>query len=193
MAYNLTRFSVMRNKDILDTAIQAKGASLKIWTNKPRELAYKLREAVAASEKFEDTSYIHRTFKDYVIRVGENFVLIERRERIEITKTEVLGGPAVEMKEPEPKQETLPLPPRIVPEVTTLPEILLTVTSEREDTPVEEYIFPSAQDLSPNAKKRLNDWAKAAGWKYIDQDEKGLTLTRKDVPEELLFDEGEET
>jgi hypothetical protein len=54
-----------------------------------------------------------------------------------------------------------------------------------------ELHFPNVVMLISD-RRALLKWASANGWKYIDHEGAGVTLTKKDVPNEVLWREEDE-
>lgn len=205
MAYNLTRHSVQRNKPQLDQILASKRGVVRFYTNKPKELQRNIHEALAAAREFPEFRHYYDAIKNnYVIRVKKTYVLVEKKEEIEVTRVEDLGEderfevvrPVVKQQSPteaqgEPLESRDPVPTNPRPETSdasSLTEILLIATQAGED--ITDLIFPKAQ-LSLDEKRRLNEWCKEKEVNFIDQEERGITLTRRPVDPELTWREEE--
>lgn len=197
MAYNLTRHSVMRNKPQLDQILASKGV-VRFHTNRPQDLQKNLFEALAAAREFPEFRHYYDKIKpNYTIRARRGYVIVEPKEVLQITKTEVLNeDERFEEVRPEPilpvdAPQSNVIAPDIVAQETnlasTLPEVLLAATQAGNE--ITDLIFPHANQLSLDEKRKLNEWCKSKSVNFIDQDEKGITLTRRPVDAELLWRE----
>lgn len=187
MGYNLSKHSVVRNLPQLEKLRSAK-ATLKIPAAKPRSLARKLREAIKAAG-------VHDEYKALHDDLAGNYIFHEERYAV-IAEFVGVGEPEI-VREENPFQsqasssETPPPAPKrpenkVVPEAESLLDIISTVMSRFPDE--EELVFPNAP-LSHEDAEKLWRFTQKPGilWKYIDRDENGVVLTKKEVPEEVLW------
>lgn len=195
MGYKLTRNSVLRNKPELDQILASKGV-IRFHTNNPAGLQKNIHEALAASAEFPEFRHYHDRIKPhYTIRTKKGMVIVEPKEEVLITRTEVLNEDArfveVSLEKAEkvvaeafgisPKPETN--------QASTLAEVLLAAIQAEDSTT--DLIFPKANELTLEEKRRLNKWCVEKGVNFIDQDEAGLTLTRRQVDPSLTWKEPE--
>lgn len=199
MAYKLTRHSVLRNKPQLDQILASKGL-VRFHTNNPAGLQRNIHEALAAAAEFpEFRHYSDRIKGKYSIRTKKGMVLVEPKDPVVVTKTEVLGEDRYEEVQPSPTVEPI-LPTdspssNIIPtepksetsQASTLPEVLMAILQAGDD--LTDLIFPAASGLSLDEKRRLNKFCLDKKINFIDQEESGLTLTRRPVDPELLWRE----
>jgi hypothetical protein len=174
MGYALSRSSVIRNREQLEQLLQMQ-TTLVFKTANPQRLAYKLREAIAAAQMFEefsDLASIRHMYK-FKARSGEVIALYDYEPS---TEGQTIEGKRFERKPPVPEK-------KVVPGVINLVEILVAAIKMMEES---EILFPNAA-ISEEDKGKMFEWAVENSWKFIDHGEGGLTLTRKKVPEEILW------
>lgn len=176
MGYNKSYGPIRRMQKYLDALLSSR-RTMDFAAQEPAKLAYRLREAIAASEEW-DRYEKYTVLKDwYRFECEEGHVRARYQLRVE----------PIEMK--SKASETR--------EVSTMPEV--TVTEATTVTAVvgaglkfnshDEIRFPNAV-LTPEEKLTLWKWCQTSGWEIIDHEEAGLTLTRKDVSEAILFRPG---
>ena len=177
MGYNLSRHAVIRNKPQLDQLLEAK-QSLRFATPKPQRLAYKLREAIAASKKFQDLKhYYDALFHSYTFRIERDAVVAE------YTKNPV-GTPVGE--DPSALNGTDKKAQKgTIDSAVSLFDVLAGAL-EGEKQEYEELYFPNVI-LKPEDKIKLHHWTLTNDWGYMDHEEKGVTLTTKEEHKELLW------
>ena len=183
MGYNISRHSFIRNKPQLDNLLTLR-RTFEIPTAHPRRLAMKLWEAIKSAKmlakKFPDGD-----FEKYV-ELGHlyKFRQTQTGVRCEWVMTAVEQDILVD-DEAVPTQ-SLPAPTKMqFPEAISLIDVIATAI-EHGDAP--EIHFPNA-NLSEEDKKKLFAWTKQEDvvWSFISHDNAGLTLTTKEVPEEILW------
>lgn len=194
MGYNLSRTSFNRNKPQLDQLVEEQ-RTIRFPSTRPAKLARKIREAVASCEIFEDLKekyydyikrhYIFKTVKGAVIAYhDENPLGTPIGEDASGDDFESMGEMEGEVKKKEELKK------REVREVINLIELLVSMSEEKE---AEEMYFPNAV-LDDKSKNRLFNWTQKeenSHWSFVDHLEKGITLTQKEVPEELLWSKEE--
>jgi hypothetical protein len=177
MGYNLSRFSVNRNLPQLDVLIRAE-SDVHFATNDPRLLAYKLREALLASNEFKD-------LRHYYEKINPNFTFKEESDAViaEYNPT-AIGIPVGEDDIPT----SIGLGERTKGTVESARQLLDVIGSgvEGDKERYREIYFPNAI-LKPVDQKALWDWTETTEWGFIDHQEKGLTLVKGDEHEPILW------
>ena len=182
MGYNLSRHSVIRNRPQLDQLLEALEfkASLHFPTSSPAKLAYKLREALLASLEHPEFEYYFNSLASaFVFKITPNGVFAEFQENpVGEVVERVVGSP-----KPRSPQK------RSIPDAMDYLEVLgAAMKFQTED----ELHFPNVIMLISDRRDLLS-WASANGWKYIDHEGAGVTLTKREVPEEVLWREEDES
>ena len=174
MTYNTSKACVHRMKRYLDDMLVA-GRTITWPAKKPRQFAYKIREAIYAARHHPEFENYAALRVDYKIYSHAGFV--EARYQ----------------GEPISEAELVQAPDRMtIEEVTDAPSVVgatIKFTSKAD-----ELYFPNAQ-LSENDKLSVWKWGKMEGWALIDQEDEGITLTRRAVDKIFLWtpaDEDEE-
>jgi hypothetical protein len=175
MGYTISRASVIRNKEQLEQLLKMKQTLVFKNISNPTRLAHKLREAIAASGEFDEFKHLAELKTMYRFRTGSNTVIAQ----YEVTSVE-----------PEPvNKDNIQEPKPIVPEKKTIPEPLgeldVVATALKFSKEIEIH-FPNAI-LSEEGKTKIWRWTQTVDWNYIDHDGAGLTLTKKDIPEEVKW------
>jgi len=177
MGYNLSRFSVSRNLPQLDILFRAT-ANIRFETNDPRLLAYKLREAILASNKFDD-------LKHYYEKINPNFVFKEEADAVVAEYNPV--SPGVSVGEVDVREDS-GLGKRTKGIEESARQLLDVIGSgiEGDKEGYKEIYFPNAV-LDFDSKLRLWTWIETTDWGFIDHQEKGLTLTKSKEFEDILW------
>jgi len=177
MGYNLSRFSVNRNLPQLDELLRAT-STLRFETNDPRLLAYKIREALLASNKFEDLRHYYETINpSFTFREEENAVVAEYNP--------IVVGVTVG---PDDIPKDIGLGERTKGTVESARQLLDVIGSgvEGDKEGYVEIYFPNAV-LGRKDMLALWDWVETTEWGIIDHQEKGLTLTKSKEFESFLW------
>lgn len=215
MVYSKTKTTIKKSLEFLHQLLNA-DAEVVFETDNPHMTAYFLREAIYASQfhpeykEFEKlremysfsvqpgrvVAYRTRSRRPTVSRVVVN-PLGKAPDRIERKKARQTEDPP-KISHSEKPEESKPHPmeaaAREVAEavetaelagVRSLTAILeMTLTYGRKS---KEIYYPDATDLSQEDLKRLWRWCEEYEWKIIWQEDKGLTLTKKEVPNDIVW------
>jgi len=177
MGYNLSRFSVNRNKPQLDILLTAT-SDIRFDTRTPRKLFYKLREALLASREFKD-------LKHYYDIINSNFTFREEKYAIVAEYNPVpVGVPVGEVDVREDSGLSKQVKGTIETARTLLDVVGGGVEGDKEE--YEEIYFPNAV-LKIEDQKKLWDWTETTEWGFIDHQEKGLTLVKGDEFGDILW------
>ena len=177
MGYNKTRNSVVRNKMQLDHLLKSR-KTLHFPTDAPTELAYKLREAIAAAGCFAEYKHYHELHRIYTFKEVDDGVLavfipvnIKPSEISDADVTQVTPSKAAPKK-------------KIITDAITLIELLSAVMLWQGEY---ELVFPNVE-LSDEDRERLFEFVSDKPWQYIDHEDSGVTLTKNpDIPKEVLW------
>lgn len=173
MGYNKSRFSVLRSKPQLDILVSSP-KTVFFPTSDPRKLARKLNEALAAAEVHDEFKHYTRIKDQFKFRAGSGELIAERLDET----SPVASPPEHSPKPASPIKETFP-------NITDLVGVMVVASKE----PADELFFPDA-NLTLEEKRKLLTWTtEALKLKFIDHDGAGLTLTKLDVPDEILWRE----
>lgn len=176
MGYNTTIGPPRRMREFLNRLKKHK-RTMSFATENPSSLAYRLREAIYASQFHEKYEHYHELSALYTFEERDGEVRARFRG---------MRPKQVETEEGEPVEpEDVPgRPAMTVQEATTLEGVVGAAMQHGNGT--NEIRFPGAI-LSTRQKEKLFAWAEENDWQIIDQDEGGLTLTRKEVPPEITW------
>ena len=183
MGYNLSRHVIRRNRPQLDQLVKHQ-SSMRFATDNPIRLANKLREARAACAEYEDTVEMAEVLSHYTFSVERDQVLATYDK---VSDGVLVGAVVGELVD----EKTLFQTERDAPQAVSLLEVLAEVIGSEKE---EEVYFPEAA-LSLEEKIRLNEWIAQSEvqWYFIDHEDKGITLTRFEVDEELRWMPRDET
>lgn len=176
MGYNTTIGPPRRMEEFLER-LKKHRKTMEFATQNPSSLAYKLREAIYASQFHDRYEHYHELNSLYTFEERAGKVVAQYRG-VDPKQVETKEG---EPLEPEPAPER---PAMTVGEAKTLEGVVGAAMQHGGGT--EEIRFPNAI-LPTRQKEKLFAWAAENDWEIIDQDEGGLTLTRKDVPSEITW------
>jgi hypothetical protein len=152
--------------------------SLRFSTPKPQKLAYKLREAIAASKKFQDLKhYYDALFHSYTFRIERDAVIAEYNN--DPVGTPVGENPNVLNGSHQKAQKGT------IDSATSLFDVLAGALEGAKQEYVELF-FPNVI-LKPEDKLKLHQWTLTNDWGYLDHEEKGVTLTTKEEHKELIW------
>ena len=188
MGYKTGRIGIVRVKPLLDRLIEARENRESVLfsvdnSDESERLAYKLREAIA-------TSYRLPEFKDYHTKLHGIFAFKATKKgvyaRLKVLPAIVVGMPEgvsidnAKKEKDKPKKGT-------IPEAVTLEDVLLGAIKGDEGGMLSLY-FKNVI-LNEERKERLWVWTQSleVDWKYVDHKEKGLTLTKDEIKEEILW------
>jgi len=165
--------------------------TIDFFTNEPETLAYKLREAMYAAQHHKDFLHVGRLRGKYKFismeaKVRAQWMQIEKPQLRFLDrpggKREVVTESPAEASFGGFMSDTLDTVP--VPEVRELMGVL--AATMKYISANEEVYFPNAK-LRESELRRLNVWAREQGLKIINNDDRGITLTKKKVDEELVW------
>ena len=181
MGYNKTVHAIQRIEPQLKQLLSER-RTLDFPTSKPARLAHRFREALVAAAEFDEYHEYAALKPFYRFRELNGGV---RAEYIGEHEPTPMGIPVNEPARPAP---AIAPERKQFPEVRELLEVL--AIAAKFGASNSELYFPSVH-LSPLDKQRLFNWTSGKEWKYIDHHvsdgEGGITLTKKTVPEEILF------
>lgn len=186
MGYNLTIGPPRRMEDYLKKLLHRK-ETIRFATDDPHSLAYKLREAIAASAEHErfiqyaklKDMYKFRNQGDHVLAEYQRTFPQERVDGKDLAPELDEDDDAPEAPEPEPGPSEME-----VPEAESLTEVVSFVLERGGQ--YSELIFPNATLMTPHLR-RLHGFTKDRDWSIIERGEEGITLTRREVPEEITW------
>ncbi len=177
MGYNLTRHAVNRNKPQLDQLLEAK-ENFRFETTNPTKLAYKLREAVLASKKFQD-------LKHYYDSIFHNFKFKVEHDAVVAEYTRGPVGVAVGEDTVSDSGSNNRVVKGTIESGVNLFDVLAGAL-EGEKQGYVELRFPNVI-LKPEDKQKLFDWTKTNDWGFMDHEDKGITLSTKVEYAELYW------
>lgn len=205
MPYNVSKGVVVRNHRYLQDMAEAKRTLM--WPSAdPKRLAYRIREAMYATQYHDEFKGLVWLRDFYEIGVEQGAVRARwMGPEHEGEPFKRKGGLKRGQPSPPTNGKGYPLPPELggyqsgaIPhdppmgplavmelrDVTTLEGVVGAGIRFKEEA--EEIKLPSAI-LGHDAKMKLWRWGQTSGWRFIDHEEDGITLTRKPVDEELLW------
>lgn len=177
MSYSRTPRKLNRMRPYLNELRAADAAATDVsWpSHDPQKLAYDLRDCLASTRLFPEFVTFSPLAERYEIRVKPGRVQAHRL--------------VPDSKAPREEEAVKPLTPTALLElkdINDLPSLIGAAIHFREQA--DELTFPLAV-LDTHDKNTLWAWCRASevGWKMIDHDEAGITLTRREVPDDVLF------
>lgn len=194
MGYSKARSAVERVLPILNE-LYYKRQTVSLAASDSVALAYKLREAIYASQFHKDLEHLTGLktmyeFRQMPGRVMCSFLGVDHSV-VPALYTEEAAAPAEEVKEfyaqVTPIRSEEPEPSKMqLPDVETLHGVVGAVL--RFGGTHEEIYFPDAL-LTEEEKEKLLSWCESsdAEWGFIDHETAGITLTRAEIAEELLW------
>ena len=150
-----------------------KGEILRFPSEDPTRLSYRIREAIVTARRHDDYKHYGRLQPFVKVCKRDDEVIIKWKD-IDILPDE----------ERQLKREDVDTRPTDI-EAEALFDIIGTMI-RNESKPMEEVNFPNVV-LERDDMIQLFNWAEGKGWKMIDNEGAGLTLTKLDVDEELLW------
>ena len=152
MGYVTTQSAILRVKPILDEMVQAeKDCS---WPSDDPRLAYRIREAIAASKRLGIKEYAELSGK-YIIRSAHGRTIAELRNKL-----------ALELLMDSTARMTLR-------EVISLSAVVGAAIKHK----AREMFFPDAV-LEQEDIDKLTKWATSVGYELLNHEEEGVTLRR---------------
>lgn len=196
MGYNLSRQKVIKYKPLLEQLAKEKKTISFGPVEDPKDLAYGLREGAKAALKYEEFKDLRGVYGNYSFSPKERMVVakykgIEDIEAVVVKEEEKEEKVEKKVKTKEEVKLDKWLDKLTIDTANSLLDIFGSILSNSN---YGELTFPNAV-LSPEEKLRLYAWTKEGKnneWKFIDHEEKGVTLSRKEVPHEILWQPGEE-
>jgi len=183
MGYNTSRATVQRHLPQLEQLKKAgeDGEDMFFPTQIPRRLAHKLREALSAASKHKEYVELHTfiwpNFQFKEVKGGVMALYIGSIEPVEDSIGETISS---NNSPNRPLKKTLP-------DAVSLMDVVTQALTFPQET---ELYFPAAT-LEEGDKHKLKMWTEDKDWGFIDHsfgdDEGGLTLTKNDVEEEMLW------
>lgn len=164
----MTRNAVDRMAHYLEILTESEMDKIFFESDNPSQLAYRLREAIFTAGKYTEFSQFQRLSGEYKVSVLINGVECVRSVR---------DGQHV--ASPARKVGTVHLP-----EITSLTGLLGAAIRFGH---ADELVFGNVS-LHSGDKLRLYEWTGQRDWQYIDHEGAGITLTKREVDEDLLWE-----
>lgn len=184
MGYNISKNSVLREKSLLDDLLEFK-KTVEIPSANPRKRVSKIWEALKSADALQKR---HPEFEKYAgLRYNYRFRQIRTGVLCEWVGEE-LASPiesGISMK------QSVVTPTRMdIPEARSLVDV---IASAMRFADAPELRFPNAV-LRRADMIKLYNWTTETEvkWTFIPHDDAGLTLTTREVPEEILWKPQEE-
>lgn len=192
MGYNLSRRVCERNKRLLEKMLEKK-ATFKIPAENPKKKAFAIREALEAVHHNDGYAELYGELdKLYRINTLVNCVEIEYlivnnkpTPESEIKKGETVTATAQEKIQIVVENLETPKGEIHLVEVRDILAIIGSVIKLGDKA--DELFFPDAY-LDDDEKLKLYNWVKNKGWKFIDHLDAGITLTKKEINEFVLWE-----
>lgn len=179
MAYNKSIRAVVRAQKQLEQLYRSR-KTIDWATKNPSKLAYQLREGVHAAQ-FHD-EFRHLSELKYIYEFQQlNGSVRAKYMGLDVPKSltsEIPDAAGTDIGAPE-------MPPTRLDSVSSIREIVGAMVSLGDVA--QEVFFPDAT-LSQDDLRRLHTWATETGWSLISHEGAGVTLTRRTVSEELLYE-----
>jgi hypothetical protein len=167
MSYNISKAAVDRMRDYLDVLVESELAEVVFEHEHVSQLAYRLREAFFAAQHFPDFSQYHNLRREYRVFVGVRAVTCRRVEH---------------------KGEHFQQPAHLVGSIHLSEITMLTGVfgAALRFKVAQQLVFPNVIPIRED-KIKLWEWTATRDWQYIDHGEGGITLTKNEVDEDLLW------
>jgi hypothetical protein len=190
LGYATSRRTVIRMLGHLK--VLEKRATIQFAAENPSRLAYAIREALFAAQFYPDFIRFKELRKKYRFEVREGCVIARYEEmdksvdefEFAVVDAKVIGETAASRADDLGALAQEALSTATLPGVSTLDAVI--GGTIKYSPQCEEVYFPDAI-LTENEKERLFRWAVGEGWKIIDNEEDGITLTQKGVPEAIVW------
>jgi len=186
MGYNISKNSVLREKSLLDDLLEFR-KTVEIPSANPRRRVSKIWEALKSAEALKKR---HPEFTKYAeLRDLYRFRQIQTGVRCEWVAESSLVLEESGMSTSDAAQLTQPTRMNL-PEARSLVDVIASAM-RFENAP--EIRFPNAV-LREQDRIKLYKWTTETEvkWTFIPHDDAGLTLTTREVPEEILWKPEEE-
>jgi hypothetical protein len=174
MAYSKSRRTIERNRQMLEELYRHR-RTVRWRTHEPAKLAYRLREAINASIHHDDTRHFASLKPLYEFRVKPNEV-----------EAAYLGNYTEGAHRPaDIPEQTEPLSKKAEVDIAiSTPHGIVGAMIDHPTT--DEVYFPNVA-LTQSDLHALHRWTSTNGYQIIDHEGAGLTITKLDVPEELIW------
>ena len=182
MPYNKSIKAVARAQTQLEQLYRSR-KTIDWATKNPSRLAYQLREAIYAAQfhnkyrHFSELKYIYE-FQQLNGSVRAHYMGLDVPESLIQEIETPVDNAGTDVGAPE-------MPPTQLDSVSSLREIIGAMVSLGDVS--HEVFFPDAV-LQDDDLRRLYDWSTETGWSLISHEGAGVTLTRRTVSKELLYD-----
>ena len=181
MGYSISRRSIVRVKPYLDKMVESKETV--VFPGDSKRLAYLLNQGIRSAvelglEEFKEYAELETLYR-FKLREGE---LIAEFRQLGFSQEERNEFAILSAREEIAKAANK----HVVETALNLIDVMATMISLSE---ADEIRFPSAI-LSNDDKIRLYGWTREmenVGWAMIDQGDRGIILTKLDVPTEVLY------
>lgn len=167
MSYNISKTGIDKMLHYLDILVESELSEVVFETENPPQLAYRMREAMFAAQNYSDYSQYHGLRQEYRVFVNVHAVTCRRG----MLKGEHLRQPAREIGSIH------------LAEINLLTGVLGAAIRFKI---AKQLVFPNVK-LIHEDKMRLYEWVATRDWQYIDHRGEGLTLTKNEVDEDLLW------
>ena len=214
MTYRTSRLPYEELKKVINELHEGR-ETLILHTENPRRLCYRLREALHCCQFHENLVKFVPLIKLFAFEThfesgtGKHYVRARYRGSDEITNIEMRPGDNERTRKSskpkdypakEPSDPTEPVEEATYEEAadeiqhavdTSLLEGVVNLSgiiegAKRYGVRVLEVYYPDAV-LSEEDKGRLFRWTSENGWLIVDMEDAGLTLSKKDIPEEVQW------
>ena len=167
MSYNVSKAGIDRMRHYLDVLVESELTEVVFETDNSPQLAYRIREAMFSVQNYSDHSQYHNLRREYRVFVGIGAVTCRR---------DMLRG------------EHFQQPAREIGTIHLAEIILLTgvIGAAIRFKIARQLVFPNVK-LTHEDKARLYKWTATRDWQYIDHMGEGLTLTKNEIDEDLLW------
>lgn len=170
MGYNTSIGPPRRMEEYLNRLLENR-ETVDFAADDPPSLAYKLREAIHASGYHDRYEHFEKLGELYEFKALDGRV---RARYIGPEDPDIVEG----------VEETPPSQPMTIQEAQDLTSVVGAAMEVADKT--DEIRFPNAI-LGETMKERLYGWATENGWKIIDHEEAGITLTKRDVADSIVW------
>lgn len=199
MSFNLSKNSVIRSKPQLDQLLESK-STIKFPTDRPDKLRTRIYEALKAAAQHEEFKKYVKIKVYYKFKIESGFLVAKymmdetkgvkgEEDGDNSESSNPVSSAPVEVRE-EPVV-SLNVEKKEFPEAISLIDVLGTLLG---NLTAHELSFPNVI-LSKEEKLKLFGWTKEVDnmlWRFIDMDDKGIVLTKEEVPIDILWQPEEE-
>lgn len=156
-------------KRYLDDMLESK-RNLTWPSERPDSLAYRIREGMAAAQHYDEFTRYHELRANFQISAQKGYVE---------ARWIGAGGWGREQEE-----EVLAPDRLVLDEVTSIQGVV--GAAVKMEARADEIYFPKVQPTEAQ-KKVLYDWTQGNRWVFLDQEDQGITLTRRRVDDMLVW------